>query len=688
MKSIKWLAPIMKRFGTFVSIFAIWGMVLAGCSAAPAAGGDTPAAAPAASSDAAEVVADGTFKEAPTLAAKVASGDLPAVDERLPAAPAVMEPIESVGTYGDTIFVFIPNNEPWNTLQEETERGSYLGYIRADNEVVGNLAESFDLAPDFKSLTIHLRAGAKWSDGNPFTADDIVFAFEAYHFDSRVGSGSQPFWMNKVRRAIKVDDYTVRLETDDPYPVMLAKMGEPAGGDWHAYLPKHYMEQFHIDYNPDANALAEELGYESWELAFNAHDWEFENGYRHLIEDGEVRPTMQPWMLVEVTDTSKVHERNPYFWKVDSLGQQLPYIDRIVTGIADPETINLKIIAGEVDLDYGVVSVDNFALYKENEAAGGYTTHELQLQGEAPIAFTVNQTIDDPIKQPIFQDLRFRQALSLAINADEINETVYFGLGRPMVFPVVGTSFQLPKWETNPYDAYDVDQANQLLDEVGLDQKDGEGWRLGSDGERFTLTMEGRTLGEASTQFAALELMKEYWQAVGLQTEIKLSENALHTERRDGNLIEINTGSFVLGSEARQYMIDREFWAHGSHDLNWAVLWGDWLMAWIQVEEGTRSLDDFEGGALPGVEPPEIYKELFLWNEERSRTVLGSPEYIEISQKIFDFHYENLLMQGVVGGMPTLAIAKDNIGNVPTGFYGSAIWFGDLNIEAEQLYFK
>ncbi|UCH24405.1 MAG: hypothetical protein JSV66_10645 [Trueperaceae bacterium] len=628
------------------------------------------------------------YSEAPTLEAQVAAGELPSVDERLPLNPAVMEPLESVGAYSDTIFVFVPDNSPWNTLQEETERGSYLGYIRADNEVVGNLAESFELADDFKSLTIHLREGAKWSDGHPFTADDVVFAFDAFHFDSRVSGSSQPFWLNKVRRAIKVDDYTVRLETDDPFPVMLAKMGEPAGGDWHAYLPRHYLEKFHIDYNPDANEVAAEFGFDSWEQAFDAYDREYQNGFQHLIEDGELRPTMQPWILTEVTDTTKVHVRNPYFWKVDPEGKQLPYIDRIVTGIADPETINLKIIAGEVDLDYGVANVANFALYKENEAAGGYTTLELQDQGNAPVGFAVNQTIDDPIKRPIFQDLRFRQALSLAINAGEINETVFFGLGRPMVFPVVGTSFHLSEWDDNPFDGYDIDRANALLDEVGLENRNGAGWRLGPDGEPFTLTMEGRTVGEESTTFAALELMKEYWEAVGLQTEIKLSERALHIERRDGNLIEVNTGPFTLGSEARQYMIDREFWAHGSHDLNWAPLWGDWLMAWIQVEEGTRTLEDFADGVLPGEEPPQIYKDLFMWNEERSRTVLGSPEYIEISQKIFDFHHDNMLMQGVVGGMPQLAIAKSNLGNVPTGYFGSAIWFGDLLIESEQLYFK
>ena len=663
--------------------FFVLGLALAMVGAGAFAGGSTDSGTTTA--PAAVVATSGEYSEAPMLAALVAAGELPPVGERLPIEPAVMEPIESVGTYGDIIYVFVASNEPWNTLQEETERGSYLAYIRQDTSVAPNLAKGFELASDYLSLTITLREGAQWSDGQPFTANDIVFAFEDWHFDSRVGGGTQPFWMNKVRRAIKLDDYNVRLETDVPYPVMLAKMGEPAGGDWHAYLPKHYLEKFHIKYNPDADALAMEIGYDSWNLAFEAHDWEYQNGFRHLIDDNEPRPTMQPWKLIEVSDTTKVHERNPYFYKVDPSGQQLPYIDRVIAGIADIETIQLKIIAGEVDLDYVNATSDNYALYKENEAAGGYVLHELPIN-EIPIAFAVNQTHEE--KGHIFRDLRFREALSLAINAEEVNDSVYFGLGQPMVFPVTDASFSPPEWSNHPYDAYDVDEANRLLDAVGLDQRDGDGWRLGADGKPFTITIEGRIQGEHSATVKSVELMREYWRAVGLQTEIKLTENSLHRQRREGNLLEVNVGTWGFPSEARQYMIDREAWVHGNHDLNWAPLWGAWLKAWVEVEQGTRSLSDFEGGVLPGEEPPEIYKQLFQWGEDRSQTVLGSPEYLEVSRKIFGYHFDNLLMQGVVGGQPDLVIAKANLGNVPKGYYGSAAWWGDLNLEAEQLYFK
>ena len=200
------------------------------------------------SSDAEQMaVPMGQYREAPMLTELVAAGELPPVDERLPLEPALLEPIESVGRYGGTIYVHATNNAPWGDLQEETERGSYLGRFRFDRlEVEGHLAKGFEQAADDKSITIFLREGARWSDGAPFTADDVIFMYEDMHWHEEIETW---MWLPQARRAIKVDDYTVRLETDVPYPVLTLKMAEPAGGDWHSYYPKHYLQKWHIRYN-------------------------------------------------------------------------------------------------------------------------------------------------------------------------------------------------------------------------------------------------------------------------------------------------------------------------------------------------------------------------------------------------------------------------------------------------------
>ena len=184
-----------------------------------------------------------------------------------------------------------------------------------------------------------------------------------------------------------------------------------------------YLQKWHIDYNSDAEKIAKEEGFETWQEAFNNHFWWIP------VKDLS-KPTMQPWVLTKSTTAIKVHERNPYYWKVDTEGQQLPYIDQIVTGIVDIETYHTKIISGEADMAFAKTQFVNFTLYKENEEAGGYTVHSLP-GVRVDVGYIVNLTNLDPIKGPILGDVRFRQALSLATDADEVNKVIFSGLGTP-----------------------------------------------------------------------------------------------------------------------------------------------------------------------------------------------------------------------------------------------------------------
>ena len=616
----------------------------------------------------------GKYREAPVLTELVASGELPPVDERLPIEPALLEPIESVGRYGGTLYVHATNNAPWGDLQEETERGSYLGRFRFDRlEVEGNLAKSFEQAADDQSITIFLREGAKWSDGAPFTADDVMFMYEDLHWHEDIETW---MWLPQARRAIKVDDYTVRLETDVPYPVLTLKMAEPAGGDWHSYYPKHYLQKWHIRYNEDANALAKEEGFDTWVDAFRHHFW------WNPRQDMNF-PTMQPWVLTQSNTTNKVHDRNPYYWKVDAEGQQLPYVDRIVTDIVDSETYHLKIISGESDVAFVNTAFENFSLYKQNEDAGGYNVVLLPGNKGADVGFRVNQNHPDPVKGGIYRDVRFRQAISLAIDRDDLNNALFFGLAVPRQFTILpNASYYKPEWG-EAYADFDPDRANELLDAVGLSERDKQGFRVGADGKTFEMAVEYGVGGEAGDPTASLELVKEYWENVGIKVLLKSWEAGYFWERMQDPEHEIAFHA-EQRKEVRSFMVERESWTAAGA---WAPLWHRWLIADANVKDGLTTLADYDG-ELPGEEPPEFVKQLFEYGEARIRTKLGSPEYRELSQKIYDWHAEHLMHIGAVGMAPHVYIANKKLGNVPREFYTGIGGSIGLNIPGEQLFFK
>ena len=624
-------------------------------------------------SETTEAVATGIYKQSPFLDARVASGELPPVDERLPLEPAVLVPIEEVGQYGALMNVFNTNVNPWGDLQEQAERGSFLGRFAAEGlGVEGNLAKGFSTAADGRSLTIHLREGTRWSDGAPFTADDFLFMFDLIaHPDVMPWN-----WIPEVKRVVKVDDYTVRWETDEPSGTLLIRMGFPEGTQWMAYTPSHYLQKWHIDYNSDAEKIAKEEGFETWQEAFNNHFWWIP------VKDLS-KPTMQPWVLTKSTTAIKVHERNPYYWKVDTKGQQLPYIDQIVTGIVDIETYHTKIISGEADMAFAKTQFVNFTLYKENEEAEGYTVHSLP-GVRVDVGYIVNLTNLDPIKGPILRDVRLRQALSLATDADEVNKVIFSGLGTPRQWTVLpNASFYKPEWG-DAYIQYDPEQANRLLDQVGLSERDRDGFRLGPDGKPFELFFEYSIGGPRPTTISAMELLKEFWEDVGLKVSIKGWERSFFNQRRSNSEYEIIIAGWQV-KEVRTAAVSRPNLTSGSY---FAPLWNQWLRADADVREGKRELTEFVDGKLPGEEPPEEFKQLFRWGDERILTSLGSAEYRDLSQKIFDFHHENLLMTGVIGMVPYLFIAKENVGNVPDEFITGIAGANDFNRLADQYFFK
>ena len=425
------------------------------------------------------------YNQSPMLDARVASGELPPVEERLPEEPKVVEPFEEIGQYGGTLTLL--STLPSAFGPEGLMMGT-MGLFTPSNDgmtTVPNLAKGFKWSEDLKTFTIYLRKGLKWSDGVPFTADDVVFQFEDVYGNDELTPVKPAGWSpgGELLKARKVDDYTVRLEFSIPSPLMEARLATYQSWQTLAYTPKHYLKKWHIKYNPKADELAKEEGYDHWWEAFQFH------ADCYAMDDPNV-PVPFSYILKKETTNVMLLERNPYFYEVDSAGNQLPYIDKVqIITVSSPEVYGLKVITGESDFAMQGLSLESYPLYKENEEKGDYRVILSPFFANSELALGFNFNEKDLVLRKIYHNIKFRQALSLAINRDEINETVYFGKAVPCnVAPSPANSYYKKEWGEY-YAQYDPKTANHLLDEMGL-ERGKDGFRLRPDGKRLELLIE------------------------------------------------------------------------------------------------------------------------------------------------------------------------------------------------------
>jgi len=595
------------------------------------------------------VVSALAYNEAPMLRTMVAAGELPPVEERLPEEPIVVEPFEEIGQYGGTAHVFAINPNAWNDLQPGISNWGGLFETSKDGKVIEpNIAKGYEWSEDLKTFTIYLRKGLKWSDGVPFTADDIVFQFEDIYGNDELTPIKPSGWSpgGELLKARKVDDYTVRLEFSIPYPLMEAKLQTYESWQTHAYSPKHYLKKWHIKYNPKADELAKEEGYDHWWEAFKLHAQNFPQQ-----EDLNL-PRMLPWIMKRKTTDTILFERNPYYWKVDSAGNQLPYIDRILSMIVDTEVYQLKAISGEADYAFHALSLSNYPLYTENEEKGDYRVILHPFPDESKLALGFNFNEKDPILRKIYHNIKFRQALSLAINRDEINELIYFGKAVPCnVAPCPSNSYYKKEW-AEYYAQYDPETANRLLDEMGL-KRGKDGFRLRPDGKRLELTIEYFEIFPEYTPI--LELVKEYWEAVGVKVALKQMERSLFSQRSDSSDHGIMVWERGRGNEILAYVMPMVDFCHGG-ELSFFHDWISWAGPNPKGEQSQRPED-----VVTYKDVMAHYNRILKWQTTR----MGSKEYMEQAEKIFDYFCKQLWCIGTVGYAPRPMIVKNSLRNVP-----------------------
>ncbi|MEQ7127132.1 ABC transporter substrate-binding protein [Actinopolymorpha sp. B11F2] len=531
-------------------------------------------------------------KESPMLADLVKAGKLPKLAERLPKVPLTVTPVDEVGTYGGELHSAILG------AAEAIQLNRVVGYDYLmrwspdwDPEPIPNIAESVDVTPDAKQFTFHLRAGMRWSNGDPFTAEDIAFAQNDV-FNNRdlfPAAAANPV------TAEALDPQTVRFSFDNPHGLFLQEHASTVGQQF-VTKPARYLKQFHKKYNPDAESLAKKEKFASWtELFFAKTD----------IWVNADLPTLFAWKIsTGVGDGARVIlERNPYYWKTDPDGRQLPYIDKVVYAvISDPEVILTQVLAGDNDFQLRPSNtLANKPVLARRREQGDFRFAQAVPSNMNTMVVCLNLTHKDPVLREIFRNKDFRIGLSHAINRQEIIDAAYQKQGEPYQAAPRPESEFYDEEHAKQYTEYDTGLAAEHLDRV-LPEKDSEGFRLRPDGKRLSITIEFATA--IWPEFpSVLELIRGYAKEVGLDIRIKGEDRAL---------FDVRTG------EAQQH--EAAVWqgAGGWNDIYLNPYY------YLPVSAGATYFgrawwDWYLSGGENGEEPPAATKrQLELWDQLRA----------------------------------------------------------------------
>ncbi len=581
-------------------------------------------------------------KEAPMLSEMVASGAIPPLAERLPVEADIMvEPVvEEVGTYGGEWKM------PWKgagdrwAVGQPTEEALFR-FNKDGSKVEPNVAKGYDVNDNSTEFTIYLREGMKWSDGEPFTADDVIFYWE--HMLKKETFGKKvydayysvdPATGDKALAEVtKIDDYTFKVTHKYPSVQFLERVA--IDNKWF-FAPEHFHRTILPEFvgEEKALAIAKEWGYEDVESFLVS------TGYYYWLNP-EI-PTLRAWVAKNDADSDQfIMERNPYYWKVDEEGKQLPYLDRIVaTKIQDPSHSVLGMLAGDYNLT--VFGAADFTVLKENEQKAGFRVIPWSTAAWSSAGIQLNQTIADEKLRKLFQDIKFREALSIGVDRVEIAEIYTNGIADPIQASVPEGLVGYQSGWSEQWAKYEPDRANQLLDELGL-AKGADGFRTHPDGSDLTLTI----IIDDVALSPFLELLKKYYEEMGLKTDLKTVDKATLQEMKYSNQVPLHTENISVANVA--------FRPDTLVPLRVLTPWS--------IEYGRYA----ESGGKDGMKPEGDVAKIFeLWDQIKAAKT--TDEINQLSNEIVKIHMKNQWVIGYAGPTPTLVVAANNLRNVPEDY--------------------
>ena len=582
-------------------------------------------------------------EEPPALADDVAAGRLPPLAKRLPAVPKVVDVVRpgwSTGRYGGDLRMLMAKDRDIRMMV-------VYGYAR----LVG-YDEHLRLAPDIlervdndgnRVFTLHLRAGHKWSDGEPFTAEDFRYYWEDVANDKELS----PFGLPRALLADHkgptfevIDAVTVRYRWDAPNPQFLAALAAPS--PLFIFRPAHYLKQYHARYIgvEKANAQAVAAGSRNWVGLHQKLDEQFRF-------DNPALPTLEPWINTTPLPTTRfVLVRNPYFHRVDRLGRQLPYIDRVIVNVTDDKLIPARTGAGAVDLQARYLRFDNYTFLKQAEARNKYHVYLWEKAIGSQVALYPNQNVADPVWQKLMRDVRFRRALSLGIDRHELNEVVYFGLGEESANTVLPRSELFRPQFRRAWASFDLAQANALLDQIGLTQRNDDGLRLLPDGRPMELIVD--TSGESTEETDVLELVRDDWRKLGIALYPRPSQREVFRKRVFSGMSMMSVWSGLSNAIPTPEMSPAELAPTTQEQLEWPM-WGQY----------------YELSGKGGEQPtsPDVLALVRLYDEWRRATLDAERERVWLA--MLAIHADQVYTIGTVARALQPVVVRDDMRNVP-----------------------
>ncbi|MCZ6616561.1 MAG: ABC transporter substrate-binding protein [Gammaproteobacteria bacterium] len=569
------------------------------------------------------------FGEAPSLAEMVARGALPPVSQRLPENPLVLRPVAEIGRYGGTLRRALTGDIIQRAGISKTIEENLFEYERPlPKSIQPDLAESYRFEDEGRAIVIKIRKGLRWSDGAPFTVDDILFWYYDVlcNQDARDPNEGVPETNfsagGQLYEFTAVDPVTLRITSIQPLGRILNRFCFGF-----AALPKHAYGRFHPKYNPSSTyAIFRERTTRT----------------RRIMEPGT--PLMAPWVPVEWIRGQRLrYERNPYYWKVDTAGNQLPYADAVLFTVHEsPQMIQLKFINGEIDLFGRYYQPDMATVLRSGEKEGRY---QLRITGpDRGPAFYLNWDTPKTQLRTAFRDRRVRIALSHAINREEINVVVFNGLLEPSGFSFAPVSPYFSRQDYLKYSQFDLEKSRALLESAGYRDGDGDGFREHADGSRFEFAIDVRS--NAPSDVHLCELVADHWREIGVKVYLNPARRDILWPRRTNGTFDVfiwaQEGPADPLSRLQDWAIpspNRPFWHRNAHREA-----PDWLR-----EAHT----------------------LFM----RARTTIDPGRLRELMERARTLYSENIPAIGI-GSQYTVWGANRRLGNVPLENTAATVYRG------------